>query len=144
MDAERIFIDTNVFLAATDEDRPTHEEAVACLESGLAGNARLFVTGQIFREYLVVATRPVEVNGLGMEPESALANLREFQQTALLLPEDAVTKRFLLQVIQRHQLRGKGIHDANVVASMLRHGLEKLKTFNPDDFENFEEIHLVD
>jgi len=138
------FVDTNVLLAATDRDRDTHARAVAFLESGLDGKARLFLTGQILREYLVVATRPVEVNGLGMEPDAALGNLGEFQKAALLLPEDQKTTRLLRTLVQRHQLRGKGIHDANVVASMFRHGLEKLKTFNPQDFERYETLQLIE
>jgi len=143
MDAERIFVDTNVLLAATDEDRATHTDAVAFLESGWVGEARLFVSGQIFREYLVVATRPVKANGLGMELEAALANLKQFRQVTLVLPEDAETALRLCDLVRRHQIRGKGIHDANVVASMLRHGLQKLKTYNPRDFEPFEAIELI-
>lgn len=43
---------------------------------------------QVIREYLVVATRPVIANGLGMLLGDALENVREFRKTIRLLPEE--------------------------------------------------------
>jgi len=71
-DAERIFVDTNVLLAATDRSRHTHQESVQFLEKGVTGEVRLFTCGQVLREYLVVATRPVDVNGLGIKADQAV------------------------------------------------------------------------
>ena len=56
---EILFADTNVFLSATDRSREHHAEARELLQAAGAGKAVLAVSGQIIREYLVVATRPV-------------------------------------------------------------------------------------
>ena len=58
---ELLLDDTNVFLSATDRSRKHHAEARELLQAAGAGKAILAVSGQIIREYLVVATRPVEV-----------------------------------------------------------------------------------
>jgi len=142
-DADRIFVDTNVLLAATDRDRARHGEATRFFESAFRGEFRAFFTGQILREYLVVATRSVEVNGLGLEISQARDNVGTFQQAARLLPEDNETVRLLSDLVGRYRIQGKSIHDTNLVASMLQHGLRKLKTFNPRDFERFEEVDVV-
>lgn len=142
-DAERIFVDTNVLLAATDQSRDTHAEALKFLESALAGCYRLFVSGQIFREYLVVATRPAAVNGLGLTPGEACSNLRKFGQVVQVLEETRETLERLIELTENYALHGKRIHDANVVATMQAHGLAHLKTENPEDFKVFPQIHFL-
>lgn len=142
-DDKRIFVDTNVLLAATDTTRDRHAEAISFLNGGLTGEQRIFATSQILREYLVVATRPIEVNGLALSPSDASDNVRRFQRFIQILPEDTETSTHLLTLIREHDLSGKRIHDANLVASMLRHGLRKLKTFNPVDFKVFADLELA-
>lgn len=142
-DDKKIFVDTNVLLAATDTSRKQHVAALDFLNRGLAGDHRLFVITQIFREYLVVATRPVESNGLGLTGSDAVHNVKRFQQFIQILPEDAETTVHLLSLMQKHDLKGKRIHDANLVASMMRHGLRKLKTFKPGDFEVFTDVEII-
>ncbi len=87
-DAERVFVDTNVLLAATDTGRDVHGDAMTFFRRAGEGSCRLFVTGQICREYLVVATRPVDVNGLGLSPDDAVENVSQFRQLVQLLPEN--------------------------------------------------------
>lgn len=40
------------------------------------------------REYIAVVTRPVEVNGFGLNAADAVSNVREFLDDMVLLPED--------------------------------------------------------
>ena len=74
--ADRVVLDTNVLLAATDEARQEHEHAVSALNVWPASGMMLYTSGQILREYLVVATRPIDDNGLGMAQPHAIANVR--------------------------------------------------------------------
>jgi predicted nucleic acid-binding protein len=89
-------LDTNVFLAATDETRAEHLDALALLNRWPDANTTLCVSGQILREYLAVATRPADSNGLGLKPAEAAGNVRAIQDRTALLAEDArVTGRLL-------------------------------------------------
>lgn len=134
------FIDTNILLAACDASREAHPVCLNLLEGGLSGEWSLFASGQIFREFLVVATRPVEVNGLGMSPTDALANVAELSRCLRLLEETASVSRRLRELVRRHNLQGKRIHDTNIVATMIEHGLKRIVTSNPDDFRLFAEL----
>lgn len=140
----RVFVDTNVLLAATDRDRQQHADALKFLEDGKEGKYRLFATAQIFREYLVVSTRPLDGKGLGLSPALAVANVDLFRTILQILPEDEETATQLFQLVHIHQLKGKRIHDANLIAGMFRHGLRKLKTYNPSDFQVFTGVTLID
>jgi predicted nucleic acid-binding protein len=106
-------------------------------------HAAAHTNGQVFREYLVVATRPLENNGFGLTPNDALANLEAFSKCIQLLDENQVVARQLQQLVKKHRLKGKRIHDANLVATMQENGLKQLKTYNQDDFSTFEGIHFV-
>ena len=142
-----IFVDTNVFLSATDKDREGHRKSLEFLNSGLNGEVSLFICGQIIREYLVVATRPPENNGLGLTSSAARENVNRFLEVAGLLDETRESMNFLLEFVKTKRLKGKRIHDANILAVMKAHGVRRLYTYNPDHFKNFgpefsvEEIH---
>ena len=64
---EVLFLDTNILLAATDESRHNHLLASRLLAASGSLGCRCALSGQIIREYLVVATRSVEANGLGLD-----------------------------------------------------------------------------
>jgi predicted nucleic acid-binding protein len=130
------FVDTNVLLAGTARHHAAHASALLFLNSGFADRS-LFLSGQVVREYLVVATRPAAVNGLGLSMEAALGNVGQFVARATCLSEDAAVRDALLRLLETTPVAGKQVHDANVVATMLTHGVKHLVTLNPRDFERF-------
>jgi len=133
--ADRAVLDTNVLLAATDEARQEH--AVAAINLWPASGLVLYTSGQIMRENLAVATRPVDQNGLGMARPDAVANVRALRARLNLLAEDIKVSDRLLELLETIECAGKQIHDANVVATMLVHGIDTVVTMNVDDFARF-------
>lgn len=63
MDDKAVLVDTNVLLAATAPLRPLYRAALMVLNDWPNKGILLAVSSQVLREYLAVATRPVEVNG---------------------------------------------------------------------------------
>jgi predicted nucleic acid-binding protein len=139
-----VFVDTNVFLGATDQSRPCHRRAHRLLSIAGPRGYHLAMSGQIAREYLVVATRPVAQNGLGLATLDALANVQQFRQRVILCPETERVAARLLDLVRQHSLSGKRIHDANVVATMVAQGIGALVSENVDDFDEFDEIEVID
>jgi predicted nucleic acid-binding protein len=142
--ADRAILDTNVLLAATDEAREDHEDAIAAINLWPASGVVLYTSGQILREYLAVATRPVDRNGLGMGQPDAVANVRALRTRLNLLAEDVKVSERLLELLETVECAGKQVHDANVVATMLVHGIDTVVTRNVDDFVRFgHQVHVV-
>lgn len=142
--ADRAILDTNVLLAATDEAREDHEDAIAAINLWPASGVVLYTSGQILREYLAVATRPVDRNGLGMGQPDAVANVRALRTRLNLLAEDVKVSERLLELLETIECAGKQVHDANVVATMLVHGIDTVVTRNVDDFARFgHRVHVV-
>jgi predicted nucleic acid-binding protein len=145
MDDKAILVDTNVLLSATAPYRPLHRAALTVLNDWPNQGIVLAVSGQVLREYLVVATRPVEVNGLGLGTGDALANVRAFRGRMRLLVDGEPAWDRLWTLIATYDCKGKQIHDANVVASALTSGVAKLVTANAGDFRRFApELEVID
>ena len=133
MAANRWLLDTNVLIAVVDADRSGHTAAVKLFDDGRP----LALTPQILREFMVVASRPLEVNGLGLEPGQAAANAAAFASNAVTLEEDPRVALRLRQLVNQYRITGKQIHDANLVATALVHDVHRLVTANPRHFERF-------
>jgi predicted nucleic acid-binding protein len=133
----RAMLDTNVLLAATDEGRREHEEALEIVNGWPGQGTVLYTSGQIMREYLAVATRPAEKNGLGLNLADAASNVHAFRARAKLLAEDGKVADRLLALLAEVTCGGRQVHDANIVATMLVHGIDTVVTINLEDFTRF-------
>jgi predicted nucleic acid-binding protein len=131
--AERLLVDTNILLEATDERRSHHQEARTFVES----HRGLVFPAQVVREYLVVATRPTSSNGLGLSLDHALANVAEFRRVIRLLGESRPLLPTLLRLLAAVPCRGTQIHDAHIVASAVVHRVKTIVSLNIDDFARF-------
>ncbi len=137
MGDDAVLVDTNVLLTATTPARALHNEALEVLNEWPARDVALCVSGQVFREYLVVATRPTDANGLGLSVEDALANVVMLRPRFRLLDERVAVFEHLNRLLREVGCRGKKIHDANLVATALAHGVSQILTGNVGDFRRF-------
>ena len=139
-DDKLYFVDTNILVAASDNTRSSHAESHELFERAINGSPRLFACGQILREYLVVATRPIENNGLALNPKKAIENLQSFKSCMQLLDETDATTRRLEGLIAKYKIKGRRIHDANIASVMIENGLRAILTLNPKDFQALAEV----
>ena len=142
--AERTFVDTNVWLTATAPARHLHAQARAVVESWPAAGRDLVTSGQVVREYLAVATRPIDVNGLGLTTGQALDNVSELLQRLTVLEETRAVTDELLTMLRSGSLSDKQVHDANIVAAMRAHGVRRLVTDNGKHFAPFDGVQIID
>ena len=133
--------DTNVLVSATASQRRLHQVAQR-LVRGASLAEPTYVSGQILREYLVVATRPLASNGLALPPAEAVANTTAFRSLMHCLEENDEVHERLAQLVLTHECRGVAIHDANVVATALTHRVPAIVTENWGDFRRYE--HLIE
>lgn len=142
MRGELVMVDTNVLLASTNTVHEHHGESRKFLLDALEQGIHLATCGQILREYLVVATRPVSVNGLGLSTMDALHNIGWLRKRQVFLEETEYVHDELIKLVGMTGLVGKNIHDANIVAVMYASGIHYLATFNTQDFSGFPGLDL--
>jgi len=139
----KVLVDTNVLLEATDEGRPLHEKAWALFQNAPEGGVDLFLGTQVVREYLVVATRPVENNGLGMSTEAALENIRRFRKRASLVAETLRAGEVFFEWVGRFGIRGKKLHDLQILATASVADMDALITANDQDFPKSSPLTII-
>lgn len=138
-----VMVDTNVLVSATNTARPDHLVSHRVFSRALAEGIHLCTCGQILREYLVVATRPVSVNGLGLDLDASLRNLSWFRKRLVFFPETEEVHQALISLAGSRGIRGKHLHDGNIAALMACSSIDHLITNNPEDFAAFPEITIL-
>lgn len=134
---DTVFLDTNILLTATDSSRLQHKSCHELFQRAPSGGLHLAISNQIVREYLVVATRPVSVNGLGLSTKDSLHNIMQFLHYCLVIEETEATLNLLIEYVGKYSISGKHIHDINLIALMMTNNIETLITLNPADFKAF-------
>ena len=134
--SSRIFVDTNILLDATNSARKNHDTARRVLQ----GDYKFVFSSQIVREYLVVVTRPVSVNGFGMSLEDAMYNIKQMRRDIRLLPEEKPVLPTFLKLMKEIPAVGKAMHDAWVVATARVHSVSRIVTANTRDFSRYKAL----
>lgn len=99
---------------------------------------------QVLYEYWVVATRPVEQNGLGMTVAEAAADLVAVLQRFHLYRDERAIFDGWQKLVLQYQVFGKNAHDARLVVAMERHDISHILTFNTSDFSRYPQIQILD
>jgi predicted nucleic acid-binding protein len=136
----RIQVDTNLLLRVRDADDPRHAVCVEALDRLLDGTHELFLCAQVLIEYWVVATRPRNVNGLGLSAAEADLDFQEFCRTFVVLPEPPDMAVRWHDLVSRCAVHGRNAHDTRLIALMLAHGVTTVLTLNSADFARYTEI----
>ena len=136
----RCLVDTNVLLRWSDADHPLHSQCVGAVDRLVDQGYCVCTCAQVLIEYWAVATRPREVNGLGLAVEGIERNLTDIDQIFLCLPEppDIAVRWHKLAVSKR--VLGRQAHDARIAAFMLAHGISHILTLNACDFTRYQGI----
>ena len=101
------------------------------------------IVPQVVYEYWSVATRPTAQNGLGLSPAETERDMSEFLLAFTLLRDERAVFEHWHQLVIKHDVLGKNVHDARLVAAMERHGISILFTLNAADFQRYPEITVL-
>lgn len=137
-----ILIDTNVLLRLDDTAHVHHADALAAIEWLNAHEQECVLVPQVIYEFWVVATRPLEVNGLGLSVSEAELVVSEWMNFFSLRRDERGVFDFWHELVQVNDVKGKNAHDARLVAAMRRHGITNLLTFNVPDFLRYSSIRV--
>jgi len=136
MDAEPVFIDTNILIYTTLTSSPFHSRALRTLDELERAGTGLWISRQILREYLASMSRPQPAAPV-IPAAELVADVVAFQDRFHIAEDGPAVTAGLLALLGAIPMGGKQIHDANIVATMLASGLRRLLTHNVDDFRRF-------
>ena len=79
-----------------------------------------------------------------LKSQEIIDDIAKWEKSFKVADEAEDVTENLKDLILRYNLKGKRIHDANIVASMMKYSIPLLFTFNIKDFKAFEEIQLLE
>lgn len=136
-------LDTNILLRLRQPEHEHHSACVAAIQTLKSQNYELCILPQNLYEFWVVATRPVENNGLGLDITQAEQELKLLKQLfSLYLDHPDIYEKWEKLIID-YQIKGKRAHDVKIIATMLTHNIQNLLTINIKDFQKFPEIQVI-
>ena len=139
-----MFVDTNVLVYARVLKAPNHELARELLGRVLGGDEPAQLSRQVLREYLAVMTRP-RTWPVSLTREELIQDVERLAATFQMLEDGPLVTEALVALCRDVPVAGRQIHDANIVATMLVHGVQQLATFNVADFRRYgDRIDVVD
>lgn len=138
---DKVFLDTNILVYLANEDSPFHHKVVTRFKK-LAGECELWISRQVLREYAVVMTRTGTVEK-PLSPSEVAADIEQWEGIFQIADETEEVTRILVELIKEYDIKGKSIHDANIIATMTANLIETLFTFNTDDFKEFDSVELI-
>jgi predicted nucleic acid-binding protein len=114
-----------------------HQEARSCIRTLLRAKETVFIVPQVIFEFWVVATRPIANNGLGLSLENAKRKIKKAESFFRLALDTQPIYREWLRLVDTYAVSGLPAHDARIVAAMKVHAIDRLVTFNTEDFKRF-------
>ena len=136
-------LDTNILLRVADTSASQHRLAVRAITEILSKGDKCVITAQVLIEFWVVATRPLDVNGLGWTSQETKEKIRQFIAQFLLLEETNNIFTNWFQLVSNYKIKGKRTHDIRLLAIMIVYNIAYLLTFNPKDFISLPNISII-
>jgi predicted nucleic acid-binding protein len=136
-------VDTSILTRAIHQSSPMHQVAIDGVVVLRQQGEQLYLVPQNFYEFWVVCTRPAAQNGLGMTPTEVETEISRLEQLFAVLPDTPDIFPEWKRIVTQHQVCGKNGHDARLVAAMSVHGVNRILTFNTQDFQRYQGIVVV-
>lgn len=137
--ADRVFLDTNILVYASSIRAPFHQSALTAVQKAHETNTELWISRQVLREYLAALSRPQPFAASGAL-DVLVSDVRYFSTHFSVAEDCAEVTEALLDLAVRFDIRGKQIHDANIVATMVVYNIPTLLTANVGDFTRYESL----
>lgn len=140
---EPLLVDTNVLLRWADHENAQHLLCFSAVENLIRMGRTPCVVPQNLVECWNVLTRPRERNGFGLRPEQADNALKQIELRFRLHHDTLDIYLVWRRIVVEAGVSGVQVHDARLAACMLVHGIERILTFNTDDFTRYAGIKPI-
>ena len=137
-----VFVDTNILVYTLIKESPFHLQAIRKLEQLMKNKANLWVCRQVIRELLVILSRPGNFE-IDLPLDIVHSLLTVTMKSFVVADEDYRITEQLLETVLQYQVKGKSVHDANIVATCQVYRIPYILTHNVSDFKRYADILTI-
>jgi toxin-antitoxin system PIN domain toxin len=134
-----MLVDANLLVYAVDERSPLHERAADWITAALNGDRRVGLPWQSIGAFVRIVTHP-RITTSPLTGADAWAYVADWLATDVtwVPPASVRTASILGELIERHDLTGNLIPDAQLAALAIEHGMAVVSA--DTDFARFDEV----
>jgi predicted nucleic acid-binding protein len=136
----RVLVDTNILLRSAQPTHPLCAQATHAVSKLIRQKDAVFFCSQNIAEFWNVATRPADLNGLGLSHEEVVQEVSSIERLLTLLPEIPAIYPAWKEILKDNKVQGVKVYDARLVAIMNVYAVESILTFNTADFKRYSNI----
>jgi predicted nucleic acid-binding protein len=136
----RVLVDTNILLRSAQPNHPLCSQATHAVSKLIRRKDAVFFCSQNIAEFWNVATRPADLNGLGLSHEEVLQEVGSIEKLLTLLPDVPAIYTAWKEIVSDHKVQGVKVYDARLVAAMNVYAVEDILAFSMADFERYVSI----
>ena len=138
---QRVLIDTNVLIYATLEEDPRFERSRDLLISKASGERYVSVQNlaEMYPNLTGQKMQPPDAPAVARAKILSIASLPTLQ----VLPLTGDVQAIALELCEKYGITRQRYFDAQLVATMMAHGIRTLLTENDRDFKDMSEIRAV-
>ncbi len=140
MDAEPLFIDTNVLIYANVARAPFHQLALDAPTLAQKSERPLWISRQVLREFMAARTWP-QTFAKPSTPEIVIERIQYLEEQFQVADDNSLVTEQLIKLLGDFSIGGKQVHDANIVATMLAYNVKDFKRI--ENIIRIESINLI-
>lgn len=135
--------DSNLLLRSMQPGTPLYAQANRAVTTLLGRGEEMPLVPQCLIEFWNVASRPTQVNGLGLPLADVQQEVQRLKQIFTLLPDTPAIYPTWERIVTAFSVQGRQVHDARLVAAMQVHGITHILTFNTADFLRYQPLGIT-
>jgi predicted nucleic acid-binding protein len=136
----RVLVDTNILLRSAQPSHPLCAQATHAVSKLIRQKDAVFFCSRNIAEFWNGATRPADLNALGLSHEEALQEVSSIERLLTLLPDIPAIYPAWKEIVADNKVQGVKVYDARLVAIMTVYAVESVLTFNTADFKRYSNI----
>lgn len=132
----KALLDTNILVYSKDKSSFYHQASLELFTS----NYELYTTSKNLTEYFSVVTKSESPL---LSPLEALQDINEFSANINIIYPSSSSNKILFELIKKYQPRGIKIHDFEIAAITISHGIPFIYTVDQNDFKSIKEVEVL-
>jgi predicted nucleic acid-binding protein len=112
----RVLVDTNILLRSAQPTHPLCAQATQAVSKPIRQKDAVFFCSQNIAEFWNVATRPADLNGLGLSHEEVLQEVSSIERLLTLLPDIPAIYPAWKEIVADNKVQGVKVYDARLMA----------------------------
>src|ERR1700722_20574970 len=114
----RVLVDTNILLRSAQPTHPLCAQATQAVSKLIRQEHTVLFCSQNIAEFWNVATRPADLNGLGLSHEEVLQEVSSIERLLTLLPDIPAIYPAWKEIVEDNKVQGVKVYDALLVRIM--------------------------